>query len=132
MRNKTLAMKLIVCCLVLAMLFVTGCGSKTEKKKSVATKQEENKDEKQKDKKDDAKLEEEKELPIISNDGDELILEEDVDESTEQDTMTDDRPTPDVADGEKEPEKDLEDSSAGDSESNGSDGPIEMPFVPVN
>ena len=131
MRKKILLVKTVVCVLALALLFVTGCGKKGKENTLVDSKQEESTEEDDKD------------LPILSNDGEELDINEDAEETPKASGNNADSSTKDSAsnlgntsenepeqgvDGEeeKEPEKDSDDEKEEDNK------PVELPFVPAD
>ena len=143
MKNKTLLvkmMRLVACVLVLTMLFVTGCGKKVNKKTPTDSKQEESKEE----------ADDDKDLPILSNDGEELVIDE-ADEKTSTDSdkntdssATDSNKTEKESESdskntvENEPEQDTnndvenEPEQDSDDEKEENNKPVELPFVPAD
>ena len=126
---KLLGLSLIGTLLVLSLVF-GGCGKKEDKgsnknmSKDKVTKEETKKEQ-----------EEEKDLPIISNDGEEIIIEDtDVDlekEETVTDETENDKGSSDSLDEET---SNSEESDVTEKEPDGlqgsSEDPIELPFVP--
>ena len=112
------------------LLATTGCGKKVDKNLSTDTKQEESRE-----------GEEEKELPIISDDGEEIDIESEKEEAKTDSKKTEDGKSSmntteseenkeDSGNATQQPERDTEQEKEQESEIGSKDNPIELPFVP--
>ena len=118
MKKKTLLLKIVICLLAIMVICLSGCGKKGEKKNSSEAKQEVNKKEK----------EEDKDLPILSNDGEELKIEKD-ETSNESEKGSNDTKN---NESKENPDDSSKEESEESPEQDEKDDPVELPFVPAD
>ena len=119
----------IVCVLAVLIFLFAGSGNKVNRKSLTDSKQEESKEET-----------DEKDLPILSNDGEEIVIDEEDEKTSSDSDKKDEATASDSKEAEKGSENDSSSTSEQETEQDSgdgaekepeeNDGPIELPFVP--